>query len=121
MKAILIDPNKQTIELVESTGKLDDIYRLTECRMIEMPIQYKNGDVMYCNEEGWLEWSEQNKQCGFKFPDWNYPILGKAIIFGSTRNGAETTCKSKVSDFSNIIWVDAEDMKKFGESIGIIY
>jgi len=34
MKAILIDPNKQTIELVESTGKLDDIYRLTECRMI---------------------------------------------------------------------------------------
>lgn len=119
MKTILIDPIKKTIEMVEHTGGLDSIYGLLECSTFEAPVSYDNGDAMYCDEEAWLNVSEE-KLGGFIFPGWTYPILGKGLVVGSTDEGSDADCKSDITSFQSIIWKDDAQMKKHGRMIGML-
>lgn len=51
MKGYLIDPFAKTVTEVETTGELNDIYRLTDCDIIEA-IYLPKGDHIYVDEEG---------------------------------------------------------------------
>lgn len=117
---LLIDPQRKSIETTELENSLSGIYKLLDCTMIEAPVRFPNGDCMYCDEEAWLHYDEELKPAGFMFPDWRSPILGKALIVGSTPSGNDKDCKSKVDDFVNIKWVPFHIMRTYGQTIGII-
>lgn len=119
MKVILIDPKAKSITETNIGKSLQDIYKAMECEMIEAPLNYPNGDTMYCDEEAWLHFKEE-EDAGFMFHDWNYPILGKSIIVGTNNEGDSVDCKSSVEDFKNVIWVSAFEMSVFGTEIGLI-
>jgi len=119
MKAILIDPAKRTVSEVDiKKGSLKDIYKTLECSTFECPVSYPNGDTMYCDEEAWLTYDEEDT--GFMFPDWSYAFLGKALIIGCTKGGNDADCKSKISDFKNIIWKSETQMYLQGRKMGLI-
>ena len=52
MKLIKIDPQNQTVEVVESSGALGDLYRLIDCRLIDVCARQPNGDSLTVNDEG---------------------------------------------------------------------
>jgi len=69
--------------------------------MFECPVEFPNGDVLYCDEEGKLN---RNKLIGgFTYSKgWNDIVMNKALVIGSTRNtGASRSCKSKPADILN--------------------
>jgi hypothetical protein len=51
MRLIKVDPQNQTLEYVESTGTLDDMYRLLNCRMIDVCARQRNGDALTVDDE----------------------------------------------------------------------
>ena len=120
MKALLINSQTRTITEVSYTGKLDDAYRLLNCAMIEAPVSFSNGDTMYCDEEAWLNVSEDDDLHGFMLPGWSYSILGNALIVGTSDEGEDVACKSEVKDFANTIWRDHAYMIRQGEAMGMI-
>lgn len=120
MKAILIDPVTRTVTTVEHDGTLDSTYNLLGCSMIESPVRYENGDAMYCDEEAWLN-VDENPLAGFKYPDYLYGILGKALIVGSNDEGEDDDCKSTVEEIAkDITWLDDAEMRKQGKEMRII-
>jgi hypothetical protein len=125
MKVILIDPNTKTIQPLDvkwPENHLKEIYKLLTCSMIECPIDYENGDTMYCDEEAWITAARYRGRplAGFMFPDWSYAILGKALIVGSNEEGEDVDCKSAPEDFSNIRWRNHEQMTNQGIEHGHI-
>ena len=118
MKAILIDPYKKEITIVEYTGELKNLYDLLECATVEAPIRYDNGDIMYCDEEAWI--FPKDTYAGFDFKGWSYAILGKALVVGSGDEGEDVTCISQPEDFKDICWRDDIYMKHMGERMGIL-
>jgi hypothetical protein len=51
MKLIKIDPQNRTVEYVESSGTLADMYRLIDCRMIDVCARQDNGDALTVDDE----------------------------------------------------------------------
>lgn len=120
MKAILIDPDTQTVAVCEHDGGLESLYKLLDCQSIEAPIQYDNNDIMYCDEESWLHISDSDNLSGFMFPNWRYPILGRGLIVGTDDEGEDVDCNSDPLDFINIMWCNHVTMVKHGISIGML-
>ena len=121
MKALLIDSKARTITAVEQNN-LKDIYRLLHCDMVEAPVNFANGDTMYCDEEAWLKVSGEKDEDlnGFMIPGWSYSILGNALIVGTGEEGEDLPCKSDPADFNNIIWRNQAYMYAQGEMMGLI-
>jgi hypothetical protein len=120
IKAILIDPEHKRIREVQIERGLKGLYDILDCQMVEIPIHYPNGDIIYCNEEAWLEVDPKDLLFGFEFPDWDYPILGKSLIVGSDDEGEDVDCRTKSDDLKEIIWRDNAFMRHTGIKIGMI-
>lgn len=121
MKAILIDPDNKTVREVETTGLLNDIYRLLDCSMVECPVTYPNGDTVYCNEEAWMEFKEDEPAAGWMFNGFSYSILGKALIVGNNEEGESAEVKTRLSVIVNQIhWSSPESMLKQGIAMGMV-
>jgi hypothetical protein len=122
MKAILIDPINRQVSQVETTGDLKDIYKHLNCSMIECPVTYPNGDTIYCDEEAWLTFKEEEPAEGWMFNGFSYAILGKAMIIGTDMNTGEskdavTTTKAIESQ---IHWVTGQGMLRQGIAMGLV-
>ena len=126
MKVILIDPHTKTIQPLNvqwPESHLHDIYKLLDCEMIETPMDYENGDVLYCDEEAWLTAAKhpEKPRAGFMFPDWEYAILGKAVIIGTNDEGDDVDCKSVPDDIApEIRWRNHEQMTNQGIEYDLI-
>jgi hypothetical protein len=82
MKAILISGEKRTLEAIDIDGR-DAIARLIGFDTIESDAVGADGDRLYFDEECFLRGS------GGRFQVDNLiPISGKAVIVGTTGNGA---------------------------------
>jgi hypothetical protein len=92
MRAILIDPRAKTVSEVECTGKLDDIYRLTRCTMIQS-IALDDYHHMYLNEEGLLA---PEPEPFFAWAGGNQPFCGCGLVMGSDDEGEEAPCRLDV-------------------------
>ena len=109
ISVLLIDPSTQTITPIEIEKGIEAIYKAMDCEIFECPIEYANGDVLYCDEEHKLNRSKLIG--GFTYPNaWNDVIMNKALVIGTSPNGDSTNCKSKPSDIQNmdggIQWYD---------------
>lgn len=123
MKAILIDPATQTITEIELEKGIDAIYKAMNCQMFECPVEFKNGDVLYCDEEGKL--NAERLIGGFTYPKaWNDIIMNKALVIGTNpKTGDSKSCKSTIAEiksgeYGRIAWVTKEKAQLYLENIG---
>jgi hypothetical protein len=95
-KAILIDVTNQSV--TETTiDHYTEIYdRIGNgCSCFCVPIQFDNGDALYSDDEGLLH--EEMTGC-FIMDDWDYPLVGNAVILGSDDEGESVSCQSITED-----------------------
>lgn len=105
-KVILIDPVEKKIRItnIEKDAKgnfLKSIYALLGCDRITAAGDVTNSDVIYADDEALLKNYDTEEQANyapaFICKPWNPgPIVGKAIIVGTTSNG-ETSSVSEAA------------------------
>ncbi|WP_018144206.1 MULTISPECIES: hypothetical protein [unclassified Thioalkalivibrio] len=94
MKALLIDPEQQTIEAVDVEGR-DDIARLIGYDTLESDEIGPDGDRLFFDEECFLRGTTGRFQI-----DSVIPVSGKGLVVGSDDAGA--TLKDVASDLESI-------------------
>lgn len=83
MKLIKIDPQAKTVETVETTGNLAEMYRILNCRMIDVCARQDNGDALTVDDEAlYLE----PQPAAFFFKGYG-PIHGVALLAGCDDEG----------------------------------
>lgn len=119
VKVLLIDPDKQELSYQEIGTTLADMYNLIGCEYVENPVNYPNGDALYCDEEFWLNYKKEDRRGGFMQPFWRAPIAGKAFIAGTTLDGNMSNCKTDLETL-DITWKSPEEIYNYGVSTGLI-
>lgn len=83
MQLIKINPQTKTVEAIESTGVLGDLYRIIDCRMIDVCARQDNGDSLTVDDEAlYLE----PQPHAFTFNGYG-PIHGIALLTGTDDEG----------------------------------
>ena len=83
MKLIKIDPKNRTVEAVETSGTLAEMYRILDCRMIDVCARQDNGDALTVDDEAlYLE----PQPAAFFFNEYG-PIHGVALLTGCDEEG----------------------------------
>lgn len=94
MKALLLTPGTQSIEVIDISG-LDEIIKLIGFESITSDEIGPEGDRLYFDEDCFLRGTSGRFQI-----DTVIPVSGKGIIIGSADEG--TTLKDVVSDIDSI-------------------
>lgn len=105
MKAILINPEMQTISeiQIQIDNSLESMYKVMDCEMIEAPVTFDNEDTLYCDEEGLFK----PQKGGIIAKDWAIPILGKVLILGSDDEGNSADVRGSIETYKDMFaWVD---------------
>lgn len=83
MRLIKIDPQAKTVEAIETPGTLSDLYRLIDCRMIDVCARQDNGDSLTVDDEAlYLE----PQPPAFSFNGYG-PVHGIALLTGTDDEG----------------------------------
>jgi hypothetical protein len=96
MRAILINPEDQTVTEIDIEKGLPAIYAQigNNCSTFECPFTYPNGDTIYCDEEGLYH----ENIGGFMYDGWASPIVGRALVIGQNPNtGNSIDAKSHIN------------------------
>jgi hypothetical protein len=86
------------------------------CNLFEVPpVGFGKHDSLYIDEEGLFH----PIIGGFRFPNWNYPVTGNAVILGFTPStGASKDVQMPIEWYQkNITWVDAPTVQKHVDSV----
>lgn len=94
MKALKINVITHSVEEVDIKNT-KDIYTEIGCSLFTVPYIFPNGDALYCDDEALLK--NQLPDC-FVLSDYNYPLVGNAIILGTNDEGESIDVKSKKED-----------------------
>lgn len=103
MKALLINVVDKTITTI-NIEHTNEIYAHigNGCTTFCAPVDFPNGDTLFSDDDGLLHDSVHG--C-FALTGWQYPLVGNAVILGSTDDGDTTDCKSTPEEFmGEIIW-----------------
>lgn len=100
-KAILIDVVAKTVTKTE-IGEYTDIYTKigNGCNCFCCPVDFENGDSLYSDDEGLLH---EEIHGAYIFDDWDYPLVGNAIILGTDEEGESVDCKSTINEIRSRI------------------
>lgn len=110
MKAILINPETQTISEIQIDGGLESMYKAMDCEMIEAPVNFDNDDTLYCDEEGLFK----PQKGGIIAKDWCMPILGKVLIVGSDDEGNSVDVRGTIETYKDMFkWVSETDAETY--------
>jgi len=82
MKAILINPEFHSITEVEYNGKLQDMYELIDCTLIDAVRINADGDTVYVDDEGLY-----NSNFYWVYEDYPHPLAGKGLVLGTDMAG----------------------------------
>ena len=108
MRAILIDPFRETIDEVETSGKLDDagrlpgIYTLLGCTMIDVRATGYARDAVYFDDEGVLGDLDEQEFWAVLGHDW--PMAGRGLILGSTADGESADAAVDIRFVRQLTW-----------------
>ena len=110
MRLIKIDPQTQTVESVESTGLLGDLYRLLDCRLIDVCARQDNGDSLTVDDEAlYLD----PQPAAFSFNGSN-PIHGVALLTGTDDEGGTAEPVTTIDEvIKQLTWLGAIHTKPF--------
>ncbi len=113
IKVLKINVFDKSISEVEiRPDHLPDIYRELECDLFTC-IGLPNGDTMYVDDEGLLA-SEEAIKPSFYLPDlMRHPLVGNALIMGSTNTGGSASHKTKRQDLGTLMWLSKDISYKF--------
>ena len=103
MKAILINPQQESIRHISYDGDYKSIYRIIQCTTFEAVYLFDNGDTLWIDEEGLLRESNFAFDIKADNPKFNQTIMGSALILGTDAEGESIECKSKLDDIKSII------------------
>lgn len=99
MRLIKIDPQSKTVETVESTGTLQDMYRILGCQFIDVTARQENGDSLTVDDDAL---SLDPQPAAFSF-NGSGPIHGVALLTGTDAEGACAEPLMSVSGAQNLI------------------
>lgn len=103
LNLILIDPDNQTVTVVETTGSLAECYRLMNCQLIDIICRQTNGDALTVDDEGTLK---ENNSRGFYF-NGEGPFVGKTLVAGVDREGDTANPAYTLEDVCRLVeWED---------------
>jgi hypothetical protein len=112
-KALKIDVVNQTVTNIV-INDIEDIYREigNGCELFCCPINFDNGDTLYADDESLLR---ENVEGCFMMDDWNYAIVGNAIILGTDfEDGESVDCKcSPIDIYEKLIWGDKKVAEEY--------
>ena len=100
MKAILIQPQQESVRHISYDGDSKSIYRILQCTTYEAIYPFDNGDTLWIDEEGLLKESNYAFNLKADNPKFNQTIMGSAMILGTDAEGESIECKSKVLDIA---------------------
>lgn len=95
MKAIFINAEEKTVEVVEVGEGIQDIYKLIGCQCFTGAGQYENGDYVYADDEGLFGTPTAFVQLGSVNPQ---PIAGNVLILGTGEDGESVDVKTSIYD-----------------------
>lgn len=115
MKALKIDVVNKTITRINISKEnfSNEIYEQigNGCNLFCCPVDFENGDCIYADDESLLR---ENVEGCFMLPEWNYPIVGNAIVLGTDIEGDTIDCKTYPSDLmENVIWGNKEVAEEY--------
>lgn len=104
MRGILIDPFTKTIEEVETTGKLPEIYSMLGVELITI-VHVGETDVLFLDDEGLFVPREEQEY--FHWKGSNQPYAGKGLIIGTDEDGDSTDAEATLWEvMSKVHWLD---------------
>ena len=110
MRAILINPENQTVTEVKYNNNYKEIYELIGCNTFCCPVDFENGDTMYADDEG----NFKIQKGGIVMKNWYYPILGKILILGTGNDGESIDAKSDCQELAaQITWLTEEEVHDY--------
>lgn len=83
------------------------------CNTFCVPITFENQDSIYCDDNGLYA----ENIGGFIMKDWNYPIVGNAIVVGTNiQTGDSVDAKTSIEWLKeNIIFLSVEQLESYFE------
>lgn len=110
MRAILINPENQTVTEIQISDDYREIYKALGCETFTAPVVYNNEDVLYCDDEGLFV----PQKGGVIMDDWAYPILGKMLVIGCDDEGNSVDAKSTIEFFTKkITWLNEKEAENY--------
>ena len=110
MKLIKIDPETCTVKTVESTGSLQDMYRIIGCQLIDVCARQDNGDSLTVDDDAL---SLEPQPPAFAFNGFG-PIHGIALLTGTDEEGGTDEPTMTVEEVTeHIVWLGAIHTKPF--------
>ena len=101
VKAISIDPTKQTIEEVEiKASSLTALYEHIGCHTIDFVCRTPKGDALVVDDEALLH---EPQPPAFRFGYYPYRIHGIALVMGSDDYGRTTEPKLTLQQVRNLV------------------
>lgn len=101
IKAISIDPTKQTIEEVDiKANSLQALYQYIGCQTIDFVCRTAKGDALIVDDEALLH---EPQPPAFKFGYYPYRIHGIALVVGSDGDGRTTGPKLTLQQVRNLV------------------
>lgn len=106
MRGILINPEDKTVTEIETPGGLDELYRLVNCRTVEV-VDLGGGQDLWLDEEGLLT---DDPGPFFAFIGREaHPFCGRGLILSNDGQGNSTSTTLRLSAVSKlIVWPDIE-------------
>jgi hypothetical protein len=94
VKAILIDAVNRSVSLVKIEPKLEEYYKLIDCDLMQIALEFPNRDTIMVDEEGLLK----EAKYFFTHKDGYQPFAGNGLVLGTDREGETVDVKTSVED-----------------------
>ena len=97
MKAILIDPFAETVEVVDYSGNWEDIGDLLECRWFDV-VRIDDSETLYVDDEGLYAENQ-------RFFTWDgyKPLAGRGLILGTDEEGESIDTDMELEDVEKLV------------------
>ena len=98
MKAILIDPFAETVEVVDYSGNWEEISDLIECRYFDI-VRVDDKESLYIDDEGLYT----ENQRFFKWDGYPHPLAGRGLILGTNEEGESIDTDMETEDVEKLV------------------
>lgn len=106
MRAVLIDPFTRTIEEVNTTGKLAEIYSLLQVELVTV-VQVNATDSLFLDDEGLFV--PPTEQAYFLWSGSRQPFAGRGLILGCDEEGESDDAQISLEEvIESVTWLDSD-------------
>lgn len=105
MRAIMIDPASKTVTAIDTTGELDEVYRLIGCASVDS-VSLAMGEILYVDDEALMA---EVPGPFFALDGLDDPLPGRGVILGLDVYGEHQSSHMRVAAaLAMISWPEVE-------------